>query len=59
MLNRYVGPAGVTATSDSGIVAFYAGGRVINLDGLSNDFEYLRDVLQTGHYAAYFHYLRQ
>ena len=54
MLNRYVGTAGVTATSDSGIVAFYAGGRVINLDGLSNDFEYLRDVLQTGHYAAYF-----
>jgi hypothetical protein len=55
LVNRWGGDRSVTATLDAGVIGFFASGRVINLDGLANDFEYLEQYLRTGRVGEYLH----
>lgn len=54
LVNRHGGPAAVTGTMDAGVVGYFGQGRVINLDGLANNFEYLEQFLRTGRLTEYF-----
>jgi hypothetical protein len=53
-VNRFCGPDAVIGTYDAGIVGFFAHCRVINLDGLINDFDYLENYLTPGRLQEYF-----
>jgi hypothetical protein len=46
--------AGAVAGSwNSGLIGYFAGGRVVNLDGLANDAAFLREVVNGGDLAGY------
>ncbi len=53
LVDRYGGPHAVTGTTDAGVIGFFSQGRVINLDGLANDFVYLNEYLRRGRVADY------
>lgn len=54
LVNRHGGPGAITGTMDAGVIGYFATGRVINLDGLANDFEYLERFLRPRRLTEYF-----
>jgi len=53
-VDRLCGPEAVIATFDAGIVGFFTAGRVINLDGLANNFDYLENYYVPRRFQEYF-----
>lgn len=54
MVNKYGGSTAVTGTLDAGVVGYFASGRVINLDGLANNFAYVDGYLKPRRLGEYF-----
>jgi len=54
MVNKYGGSTAVTGTLDAGVIGYFASGRVINLDGLANDFAYVDGYLEPRRLGEYF-----
>ena len=52
-VDRICGPEAVIGSFDSGTVGFFTKGRVINLDGLANNFDYLENYLVTQNIKEY------
>lgn len=53
-LDQVAGPGSVTAVADAGVVGFFSAGRVINIDGYANDFDFATNFLRPGRLADYF-----
>jgi len=53
-VDRICGPEAVIGTFDAGIIGFYTRGRVINLDGLANNYDYLENYRIPQRYQEYF-----
>ena len=53
LVGTWGGARAVTATLDAGVIGYFAPGRVINLDGLANDFDYLEQYLRRGRVHDY------
>jgi len=53
-VDQLSGPDAVIGTFDAGIIGFFTAGRVINLDGLANNFDYLDNYLIPGRLQEYF-----
>ena len=54
LVNRFADEDSVTGVFDAGIVAYYARGRVINLDGLANSYDYYLNYYQKQRLLEYF-----
>jgi hypothetical protein len=53
-VDKICGPDAVIGTFDAGIVGFFTRARVINLDGLANNYTYLKRYLEPRRIKAYF-----
>jgi hypothetical protein len=49
-----VEPGGVVAVADAGAIGFFADRRVVNVDGLANDYEFVDEFLRQGRLGEYF-----
>ena len=53
LVRYHGGDAAVTGTLDAGVIGYFAGGRIINLDGLANDFDYVERYLRSRRVGDY------
>lgn len=49
-----VRPGGVVAVADAGAIGFFADRRVVNVDGLASDYEFVEEFLRKGRLLEYF-----
>jgi hypothetical protein len=53
-VEKSVEPGGVVAVADAGAVGFFCDRRVVNVDGLASDYEYVDQFLRRGRLVEYF-----
>jgi len=53
-LDQVAGSKSITAVADAGVIGFFATGRVVNIDGLANDFDFATNFLGQGRLSDYF-----